>query len=219
MKIGEIKLTKHAITRAKQRFGWSKRELMKVAPRAWCNGDLYYGEDKDVIRVSGTKRIKLFKNCVFVFQKERSGRNSQISLITCWAKDGVVIENIDKILKTKIQKEKEEDMNPTKRCSNSKCNEIKQLTEFYKNKSRKDGYAGECKVCSKARRDAIKPIKEQFNNVIELPTVQELKDQVKRELITEMRENAKVEIKGLEAGLEAEKTYAKVFDVLTSKSL
>jgi hypothetical protein len=39
--------------------------------------------------------------------------------------------------------------NLTKQCS--KCKEAKNLTEFYKNRSKRDGHTGECKACCKLR--------------------------------------------------------------------
>ena len=36
----------------------------------------------------------------------------------------------------------------TKRCSNCNCKKIKPVSEFSKNRSTKDGYAHQCKICS-----------------------------------------------------------------------
>lgn len=42
----------------------------------------------------------------------------------------------------------------TKKCS--KCKEIKPLSEFYKNRSKKDGYHFDCKICQKHYRQTDK---------------------------------------------------------------
>ena len=47
---------------------------------------------------------------------------------------------------------------PTKACN--KCRTIKQLTEFYKNKTKHDGYQSQCKICeNKAKKNIIIKIK------------------------------------------------------------
>ena len=38
----------------------------------------------------------------------------------------------------------------------TKCNQVKELTEFHKNRSKRDGYSSECKICSLKYRQTEK---------------------------------------------------------------